>query len=490
MESNSKKVIKGISSQTIVTIVYGVLEIIVFSIMSRLLSKEDFGLYASVTAITVVFNSLSEAGIGSAIIQKKDANDDYINTAFSLSIILGTFFSILLLSSSYYISIIMSADYLYVPLMCMSVTILFHSLLSVNNSMLTKQLKFFKVGMINLSALLISSIVAILLAYQGFGYYAIITKAVMGGFVSMAMSFFVVKHKYRFIIYKEHLKSIIGFGGWLTLSTIIRNLSHQADKLLMTKYLSPSSLGAYNRPKEFITNITTKLNSIFDSVLFPVLSGIQDEKKKLKSAFEYSYYYLNIFSLLLAAGFMFNSELIIRIFFGKQWLDLVPLFNIFALYVLFYTDGRLCDSFLRSLGLVRYQFRFRIVELILTILLLLLAFRWDVYGVAVAMVLAQVIMVVLKLIFIVKKININFGFVLRTTLSSWKIAVVLIPVMTFSVIFLPHTLFFNLITAIIFVVTLIICFFYIPSIVGSLYKNHGYNIVRDVTSRHIKHIKL
>ena len=96
---------------------------------------------------------------------------------------------------------------------------------------------------------------------------------------------------------------------------------------------------------------------------------------------------------------MFNSELIIRIFFGKQLLNLVPLFNVFDLYVLFYSDGRLCDSFIRSLGLVRYQFRFRIVELSLTILLLLPAFRWDVYGVAIAMVVTQIIMVALKLSF-------------------------------------------------------------------------------------------
>lgn len=72
--------------------------------------------------------------------------------------------------------------------------------------------------------------------------------------------------------------SIVNFGGWLTLSVVFRNFANQADKLLMSKFLSVASLGAYNRPKEFIDTISTKLNGIFDTALFPILSGIQDQK--------------------------------------------------------------------------------------------------------------------------------------------------------------------------------------------------------------------
>lgn len=90
-QSNSKKVLKGISSQTLVTLIMGVLEMVVFSIMSRLLSKEDFGLFAAISAITVIFSSLSEAGIGSALIQKKNADTGYVNTSFTISFISGKY---------------------------------------------------------------------------------------------------------------------------------------------------------------------------------------------------------------------------------------------------------------------------------------------------------------------------------------------------------------------------------------------------------------
>ena len=88
--NNFDKTIKGLSAQTIVTILSGIIEILVFSIMSRILSKADFGYYAALNSIFVIFQSLSEAGIGAAIIQKKEITNNYINTAFSLAFLLGT----------------------------------------------------------------------------------------------------------------------------------------------------------------------------------------------------------------------------------------------------------------------------------------------------------------------------------------------------------------------------------------------------------------
>ena len=61
--SNTSKVVRGLSNQTLVTLILGVLEIVSFSIMSRLLTQEDFGYYAALTAITVVFSTFADTKI-------------------------------------------------------------------------------------------------------------------------------------------------------------------------------------------------------------------------------------------------------------------------------------------------------------------------------------------------------------------------------------------------------------------------------------------
>ena len=302
--SNTSKVIKGMSSQTLVTIVLGVVEIISFSIMSRLLTQEDFGYYAAITAITVVFATFSETGIGSAIVQQKELTKRYVNNAFTISLLFGGFISLLLLVLSGPLSRSVADESMKVPLMLMSGTLLLHCLTSVNNSMMHRKLQFLRMGIINLISLIITTCVAVWLAFLGYGYYAIITKAVLGSVITYILSLILCNTHYGFALDSQTFKKIFSFSGWLMASSLFRNLSHQIDRLLMPRLLSVSALGAYNRPKDFVEQISAKLNGIFDTALFPVLSGVQDKRSVITSAFRRSLFLMNIFASLLTMAFM------------------------------------------------------------------------------------------------------------------------------------------------------------------------------------------
>lgn len=109
-KSKTNKLFSGLSVQTVITAIQGILEISLFAIMSRLLSKADFGYYAALMGIMTVCLSLSEAGLGSAIIQKKNASEGHVNTAFTLSILLGLLFSMIIFIFAPQISIIVAED--------------------------------------------------------------------------------------------------------------------------------------------------------------------------------------------------------------------------------------------------------------------------------------------------------------------------------------------------------------------------------------------
>lgn len=476
-QSNSKKVLKGISSQTLVTLIMGVLEVVVFSIMSRLLSKEDFGLFAAISAITVIFSSLSEAGIGSALIQKKNADNGYVNTSFTISFISGSVFALLLIALSGVLSKTIIDESLKIPLMLMSITILCNSLTSVNTSVMYRRLEFLQVGMVNFFALVISSSIAIGLAFKGMGFEAILSKSILHSLTATTLSYFLAKTKYRFQIERKDLGSIVNFGGWLTLSVIFRNFATQADKLLMSKFLSVSSLGAYNRPKEFIDTISTKLNGIFDTALFPILSGIQDQKDSIRNAYHTSLYYMNIFSMLLALAFVFNSSFLIRLFFGAEWMNLLPVFIVLSLALVFNIDGRLCDCFFRSLALVKYQFFIRLFEFILTVGCLLIGFKWDIIGVAYAVLFANVTIIFIKLTIITNKVGSNIGKVVLHILSAWRFCLVLVPMMIMTQIFLPMTYVGDIIKLVIFGILVLTLFILTPTVVGKTYKEGAYQSI-------------
>ena len=96
----SEKAMRGFGSQTLIVIGIGVVNLIYFSVMSRLLSKEDFGYFAIITAITTILDEISSAGLGSAVIQRKTIEKDFFHCAFTLSILIGGFFTLVLFLSA------------------------------------------------------------------------------------------------------------------------------------------------------------------------------------------------------------------------------------------------------------------------------------------------------------------------------------------------------------------------------------------------------
>lgn len=467
------------SSQTIVTIVLGLVEIVSFSIMSRLLTQEDFGYYAAITAITVVFSTFSETGIGSAIVQQKELTTRYINNAFTISLLFGGFVSLLLLVLSGPLARSVADESMKVPIMLMSITLVLQCLTSVNTSLMHRKLQFLRLGLINLVSLVITTCVAIVLAYKGFGYYAIIAKAVLGAIITYLLSLFMCKTKYGFALDWQTFKKIFSFSGWLMASALFRNLAHQVDKLLMPRLLSVNALGSYNRPKDFVEQISGKLNSIFDTALFPVLSGIQDNKPALKSAFVRSMYLMNMFALLLTTAFMFNSGLLIRIFFGEQWMSLKGLMFVVSGTLLFNVDGRLADCYLRSLAMTKQQFFFRIFEFVLKTLGVLIGYKGGIMGVALAVLVTNFIAKIVKIIYIGGKVDATPSDVMRIIVSSWRYAIILLPVSIMSYMLLPQTLGGDIAMAGIYTVTAGVVFVFMPKFVGKQYCDEVYSKVRS-----------
>lgn len=485
-QSNTSKAIKGMSSQTVVTIMLGIVEIVSFSIMSRILTVQDFGYYAAMSAVLIIFNSFAETGIGAAIIQKKDVDKKFINNAFTLSLLMGMIISLVLISLSDYLAKLVIDESMSLPLKLMSLTILCHCLTSPYISILYKKMKFMIVGYIQLASLVVTTIIAVILAYKGYGYYAIIAKTVCASIITLVLSAIISRTSFSLAWNTNVIKSIWNYSGWLMASVIFRNFSQQADRLLMSKLLSVNLLGSYNRPKEFINQIAGKINSVFDTVLFPVLSNIQDNHESLRRALSKSVYLMNLFSSVLCVAFIFNAELIIRIFFGEDWMHLTGVFQILSLVVIFNIDGRLSDCYLRSLRLTKAQFYFRVAETIIKFGGVILGAQFGIYGVSIAVVLANFIMIFVKLAYIARKVNYSFNVLLQTILKSWQSMFVIVPISAISMLLLPHSIGANIMQVIIFVLTVIILFLIFPSVVGKEFKNQIYVVFVNQIKRRIR----
>ena len=476
-QTNTQKAVKGLSSQTIVTVVLGVVEIISFSIMSRLLSEQDFGYYAAIVAVSTIFSSLSSNGIGAAIVQRKQLNQQYIDNAFSLSLLIGIFVSGLLCVFSGVLARSVADESMQIPLMLYSSTLLLNCIISVNMALMQRELRFIRMGLVNLISLILTTIVAVVLALRGHGYYAILTKAILGSVITVVLSYYFVHVKYSIKFDINVMRQIFGFSGWLMASSLFRNFANQIDRLLMSSLFSVAILGVYSRPKEFVSNITDKFNSIFDTTLFPILSSIQDEEARIKQSYKVTLFFLNFMGMFLSMMLFCNSELVIRIFFGEEWLHIRTLFQIISFSSVLYVNGRIGDIYLRSLGLTRSQLFFRLGQLVAIVVLIVLLYKLGIFAVAIAAMIGYFIIAFLKVIYISRHIKMNVMSSLSSIVAGWKFLLFLAPFYLLMTIMLPHTIIGNIVQLSLLLLIIIVMLLFTPLLIGNYYKNYAYSKV-------------
>lgn len=398
---------------------YALCDMVVFALFSRLLTKEDFGYYAVVCAVLVIVQSLSDAGIGASVIQKKEPSQEYIHTAFTLSFIVGFVSFLLVLVFSHPIALLLAGEEIARPIAIASVLALLYSVNSVAGALLLKELHFMKLGLLKIAAYIVGGVVGLVMAAHGAGVYSLVTFLIIQWSLQTLFVFAVTGYHPRFLLRKKDVKGQIFFSGWLTLGIIVKNLAWQFDKLVLSRWLSVASLGAYNRPSGFIGSFSNQTLGIMDTTIFPILSGIQDQKDKMRRAFARAIKLTNNFSILFSLFFFFNAELIINVFFGDQWLHLVPVMRVVSLFLVFNVGNRLCDCFLRSMGLVRQFFYIRVISFVITVVFLFIGVKADILGVAFAMLSVTATTCLIKLVYVGRKLAISFSRLALQIGRSW-----------------------------------------------------------------------
>lgn len=480
-ESKSAQFFKGLSVQSVITVCNALLQILVFAFFSRLLSRQDFGYYAAITGVISILTSISEAGIGSSVIQRKDVTEHYRSTAFTLSLVSGLLMALVSFLLSPAISRLIADSCIITPLRILSITILLYSVQSYASATLRRKLEFHKVGLSKLTSYALSSILGISLAFNGYGLYSLVLMTLFDTVCYTILLYSQIERPQLFFS-REDSKMIVSFGGWLTLGVIVTSISNQLDKIILGKRIGVQSLGEYNRPAGFIQNSIGLINTIFDTVLFPLLSQFQDSKKHFNELLTRSACLLSNLGSILAVLLFFNSKLIITIFFGNEWLDLLPIMKMLSISALFMLFNTLSDCFFRSFNIVKVGFYIRLAGLALWLCAIFIATSYGIKGVAVAVLLSNFLVVLFKLTYLCRKSDVKIPRFLLKLVKSWSPS---IPIVIVGIVFnyASNNLVSMLIQVVVMIIILILELLYIPRLFGEEYQNFIYPKINMIKTK-------
>jgi O-antigen/teichoic acid export membrane protein len=378
--------------QSFSVIGYAILQLVVLSILARLVSPVEFGVIAIANIVAGFVLLFSQIGLGLAIIQRRSVEECHTTTAFTVSVLLGIGCVILLWIIAPSVAVFFESPESQTVLRAISFSFFFNSIGAVPSAMLQKELRFKTLMWVQLSTYFLSYVcVAIPLALLGRGVWALVAGISAN---ALANSFLIVvasKWRISFGIDGKALKELISYGGGATIMKLFSYLSYQIDYVVTGRLLGIELLGLYERAFSLMLLPGRYLGEVLDRVLFPAMSQIQSNTQRLSNAYLRSIELSNLLLLPLSILMVIWAENIVGLLLGSQWLSVVLPFQLLAVAISLRVIGRMSEALIHASGKVYLGSVVKIGYFILVLLGSWIGAAWGIAGVAAAVSLATLV---------------------------------------------------------------------------------------------------
>ncbi|MEN6456160.1 MAG: lipopolysaccharide biosynthesis protein [Prolixibacteraceae bacterium] len=310
-----------------------VISILITAVLARLLKPEEFGTVAIAMVFITFFTYFGDFGVGPAIIQNKELSRADIESVFTFTISGGLLLSFLFFFGASLITYFYNEPELKNVCRILSVSVLFFSMKVVPEALNRKNLLFKKIGILSVIIQLVSGIVAVILALNKFGYYALVIRSVIDSLFLLIGNYFLHPVKLRFKIRKESVFKIWRFSAYQFMFSLVSYFTRNMDNLLIGKYFGTGALGFYDKAYSLMMMPVANLTNVVTPVLHPVLSGYQHDKSRILGSYLIIFRFLSVIGLPLSVFLYFSGSEIVNIIYGPQWSGSIPVFKILATIV-------------------------------------------------------------------------------------------------------------------------------------------------------------
>ena len=309
------------------------IQLIINSVLARLLTPDDYGIVAVITVFTSFFTIIADMGIGPAIIQYKNLSNKQISDIFKFTVVVAVITAIGFYAFSYPLSIFYNNS-IYIPLGgILSISILFNVVNMVPNAILLRNKEFKSIGVRTVIINTVGGVITILLSLKGAKYYALVINSLFVSLLTFSFNFYYSKIKLYKKFSFESINIVKEFSSYQFGFNVVNYFSRNLDNLLIGKHMGQIALGYYDKAYKLMLYPVQNLTSVITPVLHPILSEYHDDKDRIYED------YMKIVKILFYLGIFFSifcyfsSEEIILIMFGSQWVKSIDTFKVLSMTI-------------------------------------------------------------------------------------------------------------------------------------------------------------
>ncbi|OGH21851.1 MAG: hypothetical protein A3D75_01515 [Candidatus Levybacteria bacterium RIFCSPHIGHO2_02_FULL_37_18] len=288
-------------------------------ILARILIPSQFGAYGVAILIVSMLEVLTETGVNVVLVQEKDDIEEYISSAWIISIVRGCIIGGIILVSAHFISSFFHSKESYPLLILISLVPILKGFINPSVVRFQRDLTFHKEFWYRLVIFSVDAVVAIVVALITKSAISFVFGLLAGVITEIILSFVMIRPRPYFSYQLEFLKRIINRGKWVTVSGIFHYLFQNFDNIVVGRMLGTGQLGLYQMAYTISIIPITEITDVFSRVTFPVYAKIEHDRSRLKRAFLKTIVIISILTIPFGVVLFFFSHQLVYIILGNKW---------------------------------------------------------------------------------------------------------------------------------------------------------------------------
>lgn len=310
--------------------------LVVSIILARILDPSEYGTIALITVFITILQVFVDSGMGNALIQKKEADDLDFSSVFWFNLIMCICLYLLMYFCAPLISEFYKMPELTPIIRVLSLILIISGVKNVQQAYVCRNMLFKKFFFSTLGGTIGAALVGITMAYCGFGIWALVAQMLFNSFVDTVILWVTVKWRPIWAFSKERLKVLFSYGWKLLVSALVDTIYKDVRQLIIGKIYTKEDLAFYNQGQRFPKLIITNINSSIDSVLLPVMSGVQDDTTAIKQMTRRSIITSTYLIMPLMVGLAVCAKPLVSLILTEKWLYCVPFLRVFCVSYAFF----------------------------------------------------------------------------------------------------------------------------------------------------------
>lgn len=401
------------------------ISMVVSIVLARLLMPEDYGAIALVNVFIVILQVFVDSGMGSALIQKYDADDLDFSTVFYFNIVLCLVIYAILFLLAPWIADFYNNESLIPIIRVVGITIIVSGVKNIQQAYVSRNMLFRKFFFATIGGTLVSAVVGIWMAYMGWGVWALVAQHLTNLIMDTAILWITVKWRPKLKFSWKRFRILFSYGWRLLVSALIDKVYTNLRSLIIGKKYTSEDLAFYQKGQQFPSLIVANTNSAIGSVLFPTLSKEQKDPQLLKSHVRRSIKISSYIMWPMMAGLAACATPLVRLLLTDKWLFCVPYLQIACFtYGLMPIHTSNLQA-IKALGRSDIFLKLEILKKVIGLAVLLFAAQYGVMAMAVSAIFTNMIATVINSWPNKKLIDYTYGEQMKDMLPSFLLASVM-----------------------------------------------------------------